>query len=308
MDEESKKLLTGLCENVKAMQAEIEKLKTDRGATNSGSNSQAGSQNSDTVSGSDPPPTKRRKTGLEGASDDEDDEEEVIDLRRTSDGAEKLVQMSEEAAAFIETAFKSKLKNADRKSQAEKYGVPDSRWLKCPELDPVVGSTIPAAARRTDNGASRLQNYWLDAVNPLVYVLERAEELEIPSEVIGAIQTSLQLLGNASAHNTTARRKALLIQMNTRLKDLVRDPDFKDAAPMLFGEGFGTLAKERLEAATALSKTLGMDKPRQDFYKGHPQRNRGRGGGSHYNGGHYNKQRRWQPGSSKIGQKQSSKK
>jgi len=81
--------------------------------------------------------------------------------------------MSEEAAAFIETAFKSKLKNADRVSRAEKYGVPDSRWLKCPELDPVVETTIPTATRRADRAASRLQNFWLDAANPLVYVLEK---------------------------------------------------------------------------------------------------------------------------------------
>ena len=217
-----------------------------------------------------------------------------------------MVPMSEEAGAFIETSFNSKLKNTDRTSQAEKYGVPDSRWLKCPELDPVVSSTIPVAARRTDRAASRLHNFWLDEVNPLVYVLERAEELELPAEVIGPIQTSLRLLGNANAHNTVARRKALLTQMNPRLKDLVRDGDFKDVAPMLFGENLGTLARERLEAAAALTKTLGTEKPRSDFHKGHSQRYKGRGGGAHYSG-HY-KQRGWQPSNSKTAQKQSSKK
>ena len=49
--------------------------------------------------------------------------------------------MFEEACAFIETSFDSKLKKTDRTLQAEKYGVPDSRWLKCLELDPVVSST-----------------------------------------------------------------------------------------------------------------------------------------------------------------------
>ena len=150
MDEETKKTIAGLCENVKAMQAEILTLKSE--TTHGGSNSHAGSQNSDLVSGSGPPPNKRRKTISEGASEDEDDdkEEEFVDLRRTATGSKELVPMSEEAGAFIETSFNSKLKNTDRTSKAEKYGVPDSRWLKCPELDPVVSSTIPVAARHTE--------------------------------------------------------------------------------------------------------------------------------------------------------------
>ena len=176
--------------------------------------------------------------------------------------------------------------------------------LKCPELDPVVAATIPTTSQRADRAASRLQNFWLDAVNPLVYVLERTEELELPAEVIAAVQTSLQLLGNASAQNTIDRRKAILTQMNSRLKSLVRDADFKEAAPLLFGDNFATLAKERLEAAAALTKTLNIDKQsRRDFQKGHPQKFKGRGGGSHYNSGHY-KQRGWQPSSSKSAMKQ----
>ena len=62
----------------------------------------------------------------------------------------------------------------------------------------------------------------------------------------------------------------MLTQMNPQLKGLMRDNDFKDAAPLLFGDNFGALAKERLEAAAALKKTLGTDKqPKRNFYKGH---------------------------------------
>ena len=75
---------------------------------------------------------------------------------------------------------------------------------------------------------------------------------------------------------------------------------------MLFGENFGSLAKERLEAAAALTKTLVMDKPHSDFHKGHSQKQKGCGGGSHYNG--HSKQRGWQPSNSKTAQKLSSKK
>ena len=132
MDEEFKKIIAGLCESVKAMQAEIQTLKDTRGseATHSGSNSQAGSQNSDLVPGSGPPPNKRRKTVSEGASEEdeeeEDDPEEFVDLRRSKD----LVPMSEAASSFIEASFNTKLKNSDRLSHVEKFGVPDSQWLK----------------------------------------------------------------------------------------------------------------------------------------------------------------------------------
>jgi len=50
-------------------------------------------------------------------------------------------------------------------------------------------------------------------------------------------------------------------------RDLLRDKNFKEAAPMLFGENFCLLAKDRLEAA--LTKALSIDKPCSDFHKGH---------------------------------------
>ena len=61
------------------------------------------------------PPNNRQKTVSEGASEDEeDDKDELIDVHCLSAGADKPVQMSEEAVAFIKTVFKSKLKNSGR--------------------------------------------------------------------------------------------------------------------------------------------------------------------------------------------------
>ena len=49
MDEESKKIIAGICESIKAMQAEIQTLKNthESEATHSDNNSQTASQNSD---------------------------------------------------------------------------------------------------------------------------------------------------------------------------------------------------------------------------------------------------------------------
>ena len=53
-----------------------------------------------------------------------------MDFRGRSGGSAKLSEVSEEAAMFIEAAFKTKLKNFERLERAEKFGVPDSCWLK----------------------------------------------------------------------------------------------------------------------------------------------------------------------------------
>ena len=171
------------------------------------------------------------------------------------------------------------------------------RWTRCPKIDAVVSVNISGDAERTDRTTSRLQQFWLDAVAPIVMVLERAEEFSLPPDAINMIQTSIQLMGNANYHHSTERRKVLLQHLNPLLKQLVEKSDFKDAPPMLFSENFGVLAKQRIEAAAALKKTLATDKGKRCFRQNHPQKNWGRGGGSSM----YSGQRRgWQPRGNKV--------
>ena len=86
-------------------------------------------------------------------------------------------------------------------------------------------------------------------------------------EVISGIQTSLQLMGNANYQHSMDRRHALMMQLNPKLKQLFSYKDFQDAAPFLFGENFGTLAKDRLKAAEALRKSMPMQTLRRVFRK-----------------------------------------
>ena len=106
-------------------------------------------------------------------------------------------------------------------------------------------------------------------------VLGRAEEFSLPPEAINMIQTLIQLMGNANYHHSTERRKALLQHLNPLLKQVVEESDFKETPPMLFSENFGVLAKQRIEAAAALKKTLATDKEKQGFRQSHPQMNWG---------------------------------
>jgi len=222
-----KTTIKGLCDSIKAMQADILMLRGE--VTLSDQNLHAGSQVSDSISGN----ICASKWKRIAPSDIDGNEEEEAELG----GMEtELFELSEMAGAFIEMAFKSKLDNVTRKMQATKYGMLELQWLKCPKLDLVVFTTILVETYQTDQTASHLQQFWHDVTSPIVYVLEKADELNLQApEVNGA---------NANQHNSIVCRNALLTQLNPHLKQLVEDIDFKEAPPLLFEENFGILADE----------------------------------------------------------------
>jgi len=240
--------------------------------------SPSGTQQSstDVVASDNVPPSKKSRV----------DEEEIVTDDEEQEGSEdvqaSLVSLSETASAFLEAAFGTKLENKTRVAKAQ--ATPDSRWIRCTKIDLVVMANILPAAEMADRAASRLQQFWLDAANPLVFILQKVEELDLPKEVISGIQTALQLMGNANYHHSTAHRQALMLQLNPKLKQLFPDDDSKDAAPYHL-ENFGAQVKEHLEAAEALKNAITSDKAQQQgFQRSHPQRNSGCGGGSQFSG------------------------
>ena len=75
-----------------------------------------------------------------------------------------------------------------------------------------------------------------------------------PEAAVANTQAALVFIGNTSQHFAADRRKALLQQLNPKLKSLVEDSDFSEAPPFLFGTDFGKVAKERLDATEVLKK------------------------------------------------------
>ena len=273
------KAIAALTASIKAIQDELKTMKsgaTDsdvnlqsgmkHGATDSGNIHHTGLQNNDLVSSQDLPAKRPRmmKSDTEEFEDDEELQDEVED---------QLVTLSEAASAFLETAFKSKIDNSARRTNIKKFGIPDLWYTRCPKIDAVVSANISKDAERIDRTTSCLQQFWLDTVASIVMVLERAEEFSLSPEAINMIRTSLQLMGNANYHHSAERRKALLQHLNPLLKQLLEENDFKDAPPMLFGENFRVLAKQRIEAAAATpKKTLATDKGKRDFRQSHPKK------------------------------------
>ena len=164
------------------------------------------------------------ESDTEELKDDGEPQHETEDL---------LVTLSEAASAFSGDSLKFKIDNSVRRTKIKKFGIPDLRWTTCPKIDTVVLVNISRDTDRTNRTTSHLQLFWLDAMAPIVMVLERAEEFSLPPEAINMIQTSLHLMNNANYHHSTECRKALLQHLNPLLKQLVEESDFKEAPPMV---------------------------------------------------------------------------
>ena len=89
------------------------------------------------------------------------------------------LQISKEDQAFLEATFGSRLEFATRKAKLAKYGMPDSIWLKCPELCSVVAATLSKDAVKEDKVSFRAQQMWLDVAVPLTACLEKAHGGEL---------------------------------------------------------------------------------------------------------------------------------
>ena len=182
----------------------------------------------------------------------------------------------------------SKLDNTTRKVHATKFGLPQSCWLRCPESDLVVSSTVLPGTRHVDHAVSHLQQFWLvDAVDLLVYILESAEEIKLLSKAIGAIQALLQLTGNANFHNFIACRNAVLTQLNLQLKQILGDNDYKDAPPCCLGKTLVPWPRSELKQQHWL-------RPFRFFARAIPKKLWSCRGGTHYSS-RYSKQKGWQP-------------
>ena len=204
-----------------------------------------------------------------------------------------LFPVGQETETFLKSCFSSRAENSTRRQWREKHGAP---CTACPKLDKILKSSLSHQTKAKDKQLSKAQALLLDAVGPLAYLLEEASKGSLTQEsALEASQMALKLLGNASGHMSTERRKNILANLNPRLTDMAdEDGLYKDAAPNLFGEGFSKKAKERDDKLKVLrSARLQSDSKRQpnkdQFFRGSrpfggPRRGGGpaRGGQRHY--------------------------
>ena len=199
--------------------------------------SSSGSEDSDSESDSESPPqAKRAKRSISA---------ETIDAWKRVTG--------------------KSLKNEKRKALVNKFPNPACDWAHTPKLDDAISCIIPKSAKTYDRYLSKLQQFSLDALGPILWLYDqRAKGLE-SGRGEEALAASISLIGNATAHISTERRKSVMKHLNKDLKPLC-EGKFPDRGPYLFGEKFGTKAKETADNIKALKGIKPNTKRNQFFF------------------------------------------
>ena len=208
--------------------------------------SSSGSEDSDSESDSESPPqAKRAKRSISA---------ETIDAWKRVTG--------------------KSLKNEKRKALVNKFPNPACDWAHTPKLDDAISCIIPKSAKTYDRYLSKLQQFSLDALGPILWLYDqRAKGLE-SGRGEEALAASISLIGNATAHISTERRKSVMKHLNKDLKPLC-EGKFPDRGPYLFGEKFGTKAKETADNIKAL-KGIKPNTKRNQFFSGNGGPNKGK--------------------------------
>ena len=116
-------------------------------------------------------------------------------------------KVSESTDQFLKEAFTKTL-------QTKKvYGLLKNEESRCPKLDPLVKRRMSKNNKAQDTELSTIRALGLDAIGPLVFLLEEASKegtTSIPTQVVAkATRMALRLLGSATSHISILRRKIL---------------------------------------------------------------------------------------------------
>ena len=178
------------------------------------------------------------------------EDEEAVD----SHDEVRLVEVGPRTEEHIKRSFVS-LPNSDRRQLWNGFALPKVAVTKMPSLDPVMAAQCSKSTKANDKVLARLQALTLDAVGPLMSILEKlnSSDAKIDADEVGyAVESAVMLLGNASA----LRRQKILKEYNKDLLSFAQDreEEFTKAAPQLFGAQFPKDAADHLEQVAALRR------------------------------------------------------
>ena len=221
-----------------------------------------------------------------------DDQEDDDDKENEATQGTKLFAVSSETEAFLKQHFSERADNQTRRQWRERRGAPRMQSTACPKVDKILKQNLSSQTKTRDRQLSKSQALVLDAVGPLAFVLESAARGSLTQEsTVEAVRTALRLLGNASCHLATERRRNVLADLNPNLKEMA-EGIYKEAAPNLFGDGFAKKAKERDDELKVLRSARQGPQKRPNpstnwkgrdsqFFQGrHPFTQANRGGGA----------------------------
>ena len=189
-----------------------------------------------------------RRDLLSSSSSDSEEDSEI-----SAPPAKRKFVPGEETTKLLNLAVEKPLKNDKRKSVAGRFPLPNCDAVYPPKLDDAVTCLIPKSAKSYDRFLSKLQQFTVDAFGPLVFIQDRLSKGEPIDQATlkAAVKSGVSLLGNATAHFSTERRKCVMKHLNSDLKPLA-EGQFPDRGAYLFGDSFGTRAKAAADSVKAL--------------------------------------------------------
>uniref|UniRef100_A0A1X7TF24 Uncharacterized protein n=1 Tax=Amphimedon queenslandica TaxID=400682 RepID=A0A1X7TF24_AMPQE len=202
------------------------------------------------------------------------------------------ILLSEDDKGFVASSFKKILSTKERRKLRNGFPCPELQETPCPKLDPIFKSaSIHKEAKSNDSELAWIQALIHDPVAPLLCLLyacsdETDQSVSLLCDDVKPLVTeAIQLLGNASTNMSRLRRKKVLKSVNPDIADLADEDIFEAAPPNLFGSGFESKMKERVDSVKLLSasKSNHLPQNRKFFPRSHstgPQR----GGGQSYRG------------------------
>ena len=96
------------------------------------------------------------------------------------------------------------------------YPLPKVAAARTPQLDPYIKSEVPHQVKCADKDLAKIQTFVLDALAPLVSILDLNSWDHCPAyqDTIDTISTAVELLGNASATISHLRQEKVTLGLN----------------------------------------------------------------------------------------------
>ena len=146
---------------------------------------------------------------------------------------------------------------------------------RTPQLDSFIKPEIPQLVKTSDKEWARLQTFVLDALAPLTSLLEADAKGETIShdQALEAAKAATQLIGNASAQISHARKSKVLTHLNKSLLPLLEeDTNFENVAPSLFDPEFARKSKDLVDQVRAITCRSTTQKDLRQFFRQVPPR------------------------------------
>jgi len=145
-----------------------------------------------------------------------DEHNDLLDYNETmfwqpeveDDQPTELRKILDATATLLRSSLSRPVPNEKRRALKRKIPPLESPFTKCPKLDLAIMECLPKTAKDQNRSLAKTQTWVLDAIPPLVEILESARAGTLNSKAAAdAAQQSLTFIGNTAASISVERRR-----------------------------------------------------------------------------------------------------